>query len=171
MKFERRTHTCGELRESNTGEIVVLNGWVDRRRDLGGLIFIWLRDRFGITQIAFEPENKAAFDAAKEIRNEFVLSVEGIVRLRPEDAVNKELETGKIDILVNKVIILNEAETPPFAIKDNIDVFEDLRLKYRYLDLRRPALQKNLLLRHKMAQLTRKYFDENNFVEIETPFL
>jgi aspartyl-tRNA synthetase len=171
MKFERRTHTCGELRESNAGENVVLNGWVDRRRDLGGLIFIWLRDRYGITQIAFEPENKDAFDIAKDIRNEFVLSVEGKVRKRPDDAVNAELETGKIDILVNKVIVLNEAETPPFAIKDNTDAFEDLRLKFRYLDLRRPALQKNLLLRHRLAQLTRKYFDENKFVEIETPVL
>ena len=171
MKFERRTHTCGELRENNTGQNVVLNGWVDRRRDLGGLIFIWLRDRYGITQIAFEPDNKEAFEVAKDIRSEFVISVEGVVRKRPEDAVNKELETGKIDVLVNKVIVLNEAETPPFAVKDNIDAFEDLRLKYRYLDLRRPALQKNLLLRHKMAQLTRKYFDENNFVEIETPVL
>ncbi len=171
MKFERRTHTCGELRENNTGENVVLNGWVDRRRDLGGLIFIWLRDRYGITQIAFEPENKAAFDIAKDVRNEFVLSVEGVVRKRPDDAVNTELETGKIDVLIEKVIVLNEAETPPFAIKDNTDAFEDLRLKFRYLDLRRPALQKNLLLRHRLAQLTRKYFDKNNFVEIETPVL
>ena len=171
MKFERRTHTCGELRENNAGENVVLNGWVDRRRDLGGLIFIWLRDRYGITQIAFEPENKDAFDIAKDIRNEYVLSVEGKVRQRPDDAVNTELETGKIDVLVNKVIVLNEAETPPFAIKDNTDAFEDLRLKFRYLDLRRPALQKNLLLRHRLAQLTRKYFDENKFVEVETPVL
>ena len=171
MKFERRTHTCGELRENNAGENVVLNGWVDRRRDLGGLIFIWLRDRYGITQIAFEPENKDAFDIAKDIRNEYVLSVEGKVRQRPGDAINTELETGKIDVLVNKVIVLNEAETPPFAIKDNTDAFEDLRLKFRYLDLRRPALQKNLLLRHRLAQLTRKYFDENKFVEVETPVL
>ena len=171
MKFERRTHTCGELRENNTSEKVVLNGWVDRRRDLGGLIFIWLRDRYGITQITFEPDNKESFETAKNLRSEFVISVEGEVRKRPDDAVNAELETGKIDVLVKKIIILNEAETPPFTIKDNIDAFEDLRLKYRYLDLRRPVLQKNLLLRHKMAQLTRKYFDENNFVEIETPVL
>jgi aspartyl-tRNA synthetase len=171
MKFERRTHTCGELRENNAGQSVVLNGWVDRRRDLGGLIFVWLRDRYGITQIAFEPDNKESFEIAKDIRSEFVLSVEGEVRRRPDDAVNNELETGKIDVLIKKVTILNEAETPPFAIKDNTDAFEDLRLKYRYLDLRRPALQKNLLLRHKLAQLTRKYFDENKFVEIETPVL
>lgn len=171
MKFERRTHTCGELREINSGEHVVLNGWVDRRRDLGGLIFVWLRDRYGITQIAFEPDNKEAFDTAKNLRSEFVISVKGVVRKRPEDAINKELETGKIDVLVQEIIILNEAETPPFAIKDNTDAFEDLRLRYRYLDLRRPALQKNLLLRHKLAQLTRKFFDENNFIEIETPYM
>ncbi|HEY6906057.1 MAG TPA: aspartate--tRNA ligase, partial [Ignavibacteriaceae bacterium] len=169
--FERRTHTCGELRENNAGQSVVLNGWVDRRRDLGGLIFVWLRDRYGITQIAFEPENKESFEIAKGIRSEFVLSVEGEVRRRPDDAVNTELETGKVDVLVKRVTVLNEAETPPFAIKDNTDAFEDLRLKYRYLDLRRPALQKNLLLRHKLAQLTRRYFDENKFVEIETPVL
>lgn len=171
MKFERRTHTCGELREKNKGQRVVLNGWVDRRRDLGGLIFIWLRDRYGITQVTFEPDKKEAFETAKDVRSEFVISVEGLVRVRPEDAINPELETGKIDVLVDKLIILNEAETPPFAVKDNIDAFEDLRLKYRYLDLRRPSLQKNLLLRHKMAQITRKFFDENKFVEIETPVL
>jgi len=172
MNFNIRTHTCGELREKNIGEKVVLNGWVDRRRDLGGLIFIWLRDRYGITQIVFEPDvNKESYDLAKKLRSEFVISVEGKVRKRPEDAINKELQTGLVDVLAENLIILNEAETPPFAIKDETDAFEDLRLKYRYLDLRRPALQKVLLLRHKMYQLVRKYFDENNFVEIETPVL
>src|SRR5512146_3317243 len=111
MKFERRTHTCGELRENNAGENVVLNGWVDRRRDLGGLVFIWLRDRYGLTQIAFEPGNKESFEIEKDIRSEFVISVEGEVRRRPDDAVNTELVTGKIDVLVKKVIILNESET------------------------------------------------------------
>ncbi|GIK59241.1 MAG: aspartate--tRNA ligase [Ignavibacteriota bacterium] len=179
MSFKIRTHTCGELRENNIGEKVVLNGWVDRRRDLGALIFIWLRDRYGITQVVFsqsdtsaKPDiNKDVYDLAKKLRNEFVISVEGTVRRRPDDAVNKELETGTIDVLADNLIILNEADTPPFAIKDDTDAFEDLRLKYRYLDLRRPALQKVLLLRHKMAQLVRRYFDENNFVEIETPVL
>ena len=171
MTFNIRTHTCGELREKNVGEKVVLNGWVDRRRDLGSLIFIWLRDRYGITQVAFEPGNKEAYDLAKKLRNEFVISVEGRVRKRPEDAINKDLATGEIDVLADKLIILNESETPPFAIKDETDAFEDLRLKYRYLDLRRPALQKVLLLRHKMYQLVRKYFDQNNFVEVETPVL
>ena len=172
MKFNIRTHTCGELREKNVGEKVVLNGWVDRRRDLGGLIFIWLRDRYGITQVVFEPDiNKNSYELAKKLRSEFVISVEGRVRKRPDDAANKEMETGFIDVLADNLIILNEAETPPFAIKDETDAFEDLRLKYRYLDLRRPSLQKVLLLRHKMYQLVRKYFDENNFVEIETPVL
>jgi aspartyl-tRNA synthetase len=172
MKFHIRTHTCGELREKNIGERVILNGWVDRRRDLGGLIFIWLRDRYGIIQVVFQQEaNKDAYETAKKLRSEFVISVEGTVRKRPEDAVNKDMETGSVDVLADKLIILNEAETPPFAIKDETDAFEDLRLKYRYLDLRRPALQKVLLLRHRMYQLVRKYFDENKFAEIETPVL
>ncbi|MGB5288921.1 MAG: aspartate--tRNA ligase [Ignavibacteriaceae bacterium] len=172
MNFNIRTQNCGELREKNVGKRVVLNGWVDRRRDLGGMIFIWLRDRYGITQIVFELDiNKDAYELAKKLRNEFVVSIEGIVRKRPSDAINEELGTGKIDVLADNLIILNEAETPPFAIKDDTDAFEDLRLKYRYLDLRRPALQKVLLLRHRMYQLVRKYFDENKFVEIETPVL
>ena len=172
MKFNIRTHTCGELREKNIGEKVVLNGWVDRRRDLGGLIFIWLRDRYGISQVVFEPDiNKDSYELAKKLRSEFVVSVEGKVRKRPDDAINKDLVTGTVDVLADNLIILNEAETPPFAIKDETDAFEDLRLKYRYLDLRRPALQKVLLLRHRMYQLVRKYFDENNFVELETPVL
>ncbi len=172
MSFKSRTHTCGELRETNIGETVVLNGWVDRRRDLGGVIFIDLRDRYGITQIVFEPTfNKDAHEQANVLRNEFVISVEGKVRRRPADTDNPELATGTVDVMVDKLIILNEAKTPPFLIRDEIDVNEDLRLKYRYLDLRRPRVQGNLMLRHKMYQLTRKYFDENKFVEIETPVL
>lgn len=172
MQFKRRTHTCGELRESDIGKNVVLNGWVDRRRDLGGVIFIEIRDRHGITQVVFEQTfNEQAHNAAKDLRNEFVISVEGVVRKRPADTDNPDLETGHIDVMVNNLIILNEAETPPFAIKDDIDTHEDLRLKYRYLDLRRPKLQKSLILRHKMAQITRQYFDENGFVEVETPVL
>jgi len=172
MQFKRRTHTCGELRESNIGQNVVLNGWVDRRRDLGGVIFIEIRDRHGITQVVFEPTfNEKAHHAAKELRNEYVISIEGIVRKRPADTDNPDLATGHIDVMVNELVILNQAETPPFAIKDDIDTHEDLRLKYRYLDLRRPKLQKSLILRHQMAQITRQYFDENGFVEIETPVL
>ena len=172
MQFKRRTHTCGELRENNISENVVLNGWIDRRRDLGGVIFIEVRDRHGITQVVFEPTfNEQAHHAAKDLRSEFVISIEGVVRKRPADTDNPELPTGHIDVMVNNLIVLNEAETPPFAVKDDIDTHEDLRLKYRYLDLRRPKLQKSLILRHKMAQLTRKYFDENDFIEVETPVL
>lgn len=172
MQFKRRTHTCGELRESNIGQNVVLNGWVDRRRDLGGVIFIEIRDRHGITQIVFEPTfNEQAHNAAKDLRSEFVISVEGVVRKRPADTDNPDLATGHIDVMVNNLVILNHAETPPFAIKDDIETHEDLRLKYRYLDLRRPKLQKSLILRHQMAQITRQYFDENGFVEVETPVL
>ena len=172
MSFKKRTHTCGELREKNIGESVVLNGWVDTRRDLGGLIFIDVRDRYGITQIVFEPTvNQEAHNLAKDLRTEFVISVEGTVRKRPPETDNSAIPTGHIDVMANKLIILNEAKTSPFPIKDKVDTSEDIRLKYRYLDLRRPIVQKNLLLRHKMYQLTRKYFDENNFVEIETPVL
>ena len=139
MQFKRRTHTCGELREKNINENVVLNGWVDRRRDLGGVIFIEVRDRHGITQVVFEPTfNEQAHHAAKDLRSEFVISIEGVVRKRPADTDNPELPTGHIDVMVSNLIILNEAETPPFAIKDDIETHEDLRLKYRYLDLRRP---------------------------------
>ncbi|MGK9475387.1 aspartate--tRNA ligase [Melioribacter sp. OK-6-Me] len=172
MEFKRRTKTCGELRESNIGERVVLNGWVATRRDLGGVIFIELRDRYGITQVVFEPGyNAEAHETAKKLRSEYVISIEGMVRKRPEGTENPALETGMIDVMVDKITILNTSDTPPFQIEDNIDVSEDIRLKYRYLDLRRPAMQKSLLLRHKMYQITRRYFDSNNFVEIETPFL
>ncbi len=172
MHFKTRTHTCGELRENNIGDNVVLNGWVDTRRDLGGLIFIDLRDRYGITQVVFEPGfNKEAHEAAGALRSEFVISIEGKVRKRPEGTENPSLITGMVDIMVNKLVILNEAKTPPFPIQDKLDTSEDVRLKYRYLDLRRPSIQKNLLLRHKMYQITRKFFDDNKFVEVETPVL
>ncbi len=172
MQFKTRTHTCGELRTSDIGTVVTLNGWVDTRRDLGGLIFIDLRDRFGITQIVFEPGyNLEAHSAAGNLRNEFVISIEGKVRQRPEGTENPALETGQVDVMVNKLVILNEAKTPPFPIKDDVETSEDTRLKYRYLDLRRPSMQKNILMRHKMYQIVRRYFDKNNFVEIETPVL
>lgn len=172
MLFNVRTHTCGELREKNVGNKVILNGWVDTRRDLGGVIFIELRDRYGITQVVFEPHyNETSHNEAKHLRNEFVISVEGVVRKRPEGTENNELQTGMIDVMVDKLIILNEAKTTPFPIKDELDTSEDLRLKYRYLDLRRKKLQNNLLMRHKLYQITRKYFDENKFIEVETPVL
>jgi aspartyl-tRNA synthetase len=172
MFFKTRTHTCGELSESKIGENVILNGWVDTRRDLGGLIFIDLRDRYGITQVVFEPGfNKEAHENASLLRSEYVISIEGKVRKRPEGTENPALKTGQIDVMVNKLILLNESKTPPFPIKDEIDTSEDVRLKYRYIDLRRPTLQRNLFMRHKMYQLIRKYFDANNFIEVETPVL
>ncbi len=172
MHFEQRTHTCGELREEHIGNSVVLNGWVDTRRDLGGLIFIDIRDRYGITQVVFEPHyNEEAHHNAKVLRSEFVISLEGIVRKRPEGTENLQLETGTVDVMVNKLTILNESITPPFPIEENVEAHEDLRLKYRYLDLRRPKQQRNILLRHKMYQIVRNYFDKNNFIEIETPVL
>jgi aspartyl-tRNA synthetase len=172
MKFNKRTHTNGELRIEHAGEKVVLNGWVNSRRDLGGLIFITLRDRYGITQIVFEPEeNSEVYESAKKLRNEFVISVEGVVRARPEDMINKSMATGAVEVTADKLLILNEAETPPFTISDKSEASEELRLKYRYLDLRRSEMQKNLLLRHKMYQIVRKYFDSRNFIEVETPVL
>ncbi|MFC2133561.1 aspartate--tRNA ligase [Bacteroidota bacterium] len=172
MDFNKRTHTCGELREKNVGDYVVLNGWVDSRRDMGQLIFINMRDRYGVTQVVFEPaHNTEVHNLAKKIRSEFVISIEGKVRKRPDGMENKQMPTGQIDIIVDKLAILNEAETTPFEIKDDVDASEELRLKYRYLDLRRNRMQKNLELRHRMYQVTRKYFDENSFVEIETPVL
>ncbi len=172
MEFKLRTHNCGELRENNIGNKVVLNGWVAVRRDLGGVIFIDLRDRFGVTQVVFDHTyNSEAHNHGKGLRSEYVISVEGTVRKRPEGTENPALPTGFIDVMVEKLVILNRAKTPPFPIEDDIDVDEELRLKYRYLDLRRPAMQRNLLLRHKMYQVTRKFFDANGFVEVETPVL
>jgi aspartyl-tRNA synthetase len=172
MSFRYRTHNCGELREKNIGEHVVLNGWVDTRRDLGGIIFIEMRDRYGIMQVVFEPTfNESAHQQGKELRNEFVIAVEGTVRKRPAGTENPALPTGLVDVMVDKLIILNEAKTPPFPIKDEVDVTEDIRLKYRYLDLRRPCMQHNLMMRHKMYLLTREYFDRNDFIEVETPVL
>ncbi|MFA7288153.1 MAG: aspartate--tRNA ligase [Melioribacteraceae bacterium] len=172
MKFNHRTHTCGELREENIGSHVVLNGWVNIRRDLGGVIFIDLRDRYGITQVVFEPHyNLEAHENGKKLRSEFVVSIEGNVRKRPEGTENPLLETGNIDVMVDKLIILNHADTPPFPIEESIDVSEDTRLKYRYLDLRRPKMQRNMMLRHKLYQSTRRYFDSMDFIEIETPVL
>jgi len=172
MQYKKRTHTCGEIRSSHIGQTVTLTGWVDTRRDLGGVIFIDLRDRYGITQVVFNPQHhQEAHKQAEGLRSEYVISITGKVEKRPAGTDNPKIGTGEIDVLVSEVAILNKAETPPFAIEDGIDTNEDLRLKYRYLDLRRPEMQRRLLFRHKLNQITRKYFDENNFVEIETPVL
>ncbi|MHB1051056.1 MAG: aspartate--tRNA ligase [Bacteroidota bacterium] len=172
MQYTKRTHTCGELRSTHIGQTVTLNGWVDIRRDLGGVIFIDLRDRYGVTQVVFNPKNhQNAHEQAKDLRSEYVIAVTGKVEKRPHGTDNSKLPTGEIDVLVEELFILNKSETPPFAIKDDIDTNEDLRLKYRYLDLRRPEMQERLLFRHKMYQVTRKYFDQHSFVEVETPVL
>ncbi len=170
MNGQKRTHYCGTLRKENNGENVTVCGWVQRQRDLGGLIFIDLRDRTGIVQLAFDDNtDKAIFDKAFSIRSEYVIMAEGNVRMR--SSVNTEIPTGDIEIEVVSLKILGKSETPPFEILENTKANEELRLKYRYLDLRRNNLQNNILMRHKVTKVTRDYFDENGFIEIETPTL
>lgn len=172
LRGKKRTHTCGELRANNMGKIVTLNGWVDRRRDLGGVIFIDLRDRYGKTQIVFAPQhNEAVYQIAKQLRSEDVIAVVGKVEHRPEGTTNLNLPTGEIEVVGDDLLILNEAETPPFPIDSESDTSEDLRLRYRYIDLRREQMQKNLQTRHRTAQSVRHYLDSLGFLEIETPFL
>ncbi len=167
---ERRTHTCGQLRKEHAGQTVCVMGWVKKKRDLGNLIFMDLRDRTGFVQLAFDDgTDRALFEKAATCRNEFVLSVCGTVRVR--SAVNPEIPTGEVEIFVQSLKILGESETPPFEITDDCKTSEEIRLKYRYLDLRRSKLQQNILFRHRVAKVTRDYFDENGFVEIETPYL
>ena len=172
MINEKRSHHCGVLTKEQAGEQVVLCGWVAKRRDHGGLIFIDLRDRSGIVQVVADPESAgSSFKTAEDIRNEYVIKVIGNVRLRDEDTINENIPTGTIEVLAHDIEVLNGAKTPPFYIKDGIDTDENLRLKYRYLDLRRPEMQRNLILRHKVAKLMRDYLDDNHFLEIETPML
>ncbi|MEX0780891.1 MAG: aspartate--tRNA ligase [Balneolales bacterium] len=167
-----RTHTCGELTQANTGENVILNGWVDTRRDLGGVIFIDLRDRYGMTQVVFSPQdNPEAHELADQLRPEFAIGIEGVVNKRSEENTNKNLKTGEIEIRVLKLQIYSKAKTPPFEIKDDVKTNEDVRLKYRYLDLRRPSMQQNLMLRSRVYQSTRNYFYKHDFAEVETPVL
>jgi len=166
-----RTHTCGELRPHHVGGEAVLLGWVHRVRDLGGLLFIDVRDRAGVTQVVFDKDDEALMAKAKRLRSEYVVGLSGRVRLRSNETVNPKLPTGEVEVVVQKLALLNEAKTPPFPVADDTPVSEDVRLKYRYLDLRRPRLQSNMILRHKLTMLVRKYFDENGFLEIETPIL
>lgn len=172
MIFAQRTHTCGQLRASHVGSTVTLNGWVNVRRDLGGMIFIDLRDRYGITQVVFAPQHNAeVHERAHDLRSEFVLSITGTVGHRPDGMTNSSMPTGEVEVVVDSFQILNASEITPFEIKDDVDANEDLRLKYRFLDLRRPVLQKNLLLRHRVYQIVHRYFDALDFVEVETPVL
>ena len=168
----KRTHYCGHLRTSDAGKEVVLMGWVHRRRDHGGVIFVDLRDREGIVQVVFNPEVQAdAHREAHRIRSEFVLALQGTVRKRPEGMENPELATGDVEVMVSRLEILSEAKTPHFVLDAETDISENIRLKYRYLDLRRPELQKNILLRSRVAAATREYFLSKGFVEVETPML
>jgi aspartyl-tRNA synthetase len=172
MQGIKRTHYCGELSARESGLTVTLTGWVDTRRDHGGLIFIDLRDRTGIVQIVFSPEiNRASFEKAEGVRSEYVLAVTGRVSPRPGGTVNPNLATGEIEVLVDEMRILNRAKTPPFYIEDGIDVDENLRLRYRYLDLRRPEMQRAMMLRHRAGKSVRDFLDEHGFWEIETPML
>lgn len=170
MNGMKRTDYCGELTKEKIGEEVTVTGWVQRQRDLGGLIFVDLRDRSGIIQLAFDDTtDPAVFEKAGTLRSEFVVMAKGKVRMR--SSINTEIPTGEIEIEVYELKILGESETPPFEILPNSAANEELRLKYRYLDLRRAPLQRNILMRHKIAKVTRDYFDENGFIEIETPTL
>lgn len=172
MSDLQRTHTCGQLRKADAGSEVTLSGWVDTRRDHGGVIFIDLRDRYGKTQVVFNPEHNAeTHKEASDLRSEYVIAVKGKVEERPEGMANPDLDTGEIDVMVDKLEILNTSETPPFEITADTEVSTELRLKYRYLDLRRPVMQKYFTSRHKVCQVARQYFDRNDFVEVETPFL
>jgi len=168
----KRTHYCGDLRAAHIGSEVILMGWALRRRDHGGLIFVDLRDREGIAQIVFDPEvNKAVHEVAESVRSEFVLAIKGKVIPRPEGTVNPNMKTGEVEIQVLECKLLNRSKALPFMLDEHSEVNENIRLKYRYLDLRRPQLQYNLILRSKVAQTTRQYLTDNGFIELETPFL
>jgi aspartyl-tRNA synthetase len=168
----KRTDYCGDLRKRDTNREVSLMGWVQRRRDLGGLIFVELRDRQGVVQVVFNPGlSPEAHEKAQSLRSEYVVGVKGEVVVRPEGTANPKLGTGEIEVIAKELKILNVSKTPPFPIEDDAEVAEETRLKYRYLDLRRPRLQRNLILRHQVAKEVRNYFDRLGFLEIETPML
>jgi aspartyl-tRNA synthetase len=169
----KRTHTCGELTEQNVGQEVNLNGWVQEYRNLGGLLFLDLRDRYGITQVVFNPEktDRRIFDEAAQARHEYVVAVTGTVRKRPEGTVNKNLKTGEIEVAASDYCLLSKSKTPPFEIVDEVDASEVLRLEYRYLDLRRPPLQERIKIRHHIVLAVREFLSSRDFYEIETPLL
>ena len=172
MSNLKRNHYCGTLAKADNEKEVVLCGWVAKRRDHGGLIFIDLRDRSGIVQVVVDPDHAGEdFAKAEAIRSEYVIKVHGVVRLRSEETINPNLATGEVEVVAKELEVLNSAKPPPFYIQDGIDVDENLRLKYRYLDLRRPEMQRNLMLRHKVTKLMRDYMDNHDFCEIETPML
>ncbi|GGI40195.1 aspartate--tRNA ligase [Mammaliicoccus stepanovicii] len=170
--MNKRTTYCGTVDESFIGQTVILNGWVQKRRDLGGLIFIDLRDREGIVQIVFNPDfSEEALQVAEKVRSEYVIQVKGLVSKRDEQAINDKINTGKIEVQVSEIQILNESETPPFSITDNTEIDENVRLKYRYIDLRRESLAQTFKMRHQITRSVRNYLDEGEFYEVETPVL
>ncbi|MDD2574427.1 MAG: aspartate--tRNA ligase [Bacillota bacterium] len=172
MQGLKRTHMCGHLSARDSDSSVVVTGWVQRRRDLGGLIFLDIRDRTGIIQVVADGEvSEEAFETAGVLRNEFVVGIKGTVVMRKEDAINPKLKTGEVEVTAEAIEIFSKAQTPPIYIEDNSNITEALRLKYRYLDLRRPAMQKNLMLRHRVTMGVRRFLDQNGFLEIETPML
>ncbi len=172
MQGMKRTHMCGELTAADEGKTVVLTGWTAKNRLLGGLIFLTLRDRTGIVQISFNDEtDREVFKKAERVRSEYVLAVRGRVAKRTKENINPDMKTGEIEVMAEEIRILNESETPPFYIDEGIDTNDALRLKYRYLDLRRPDMQRNMVMRHRVAKIARDYFDEQGFMELETPIL
>ena len=166
-----RSHYCGELNESHLDQNVLLYGWVHRRRDHGGVIFLDVRDREGIAQVVYDPDTVESFAIAEDVRNEFVIKIVGRVRLRPEGTINPDMSTGKIEVLGKELEILNTANTPPIQLDEHVDVHEDLRLRYRYIDLRRPEMTEKLLFRAKVTNTVRNFLDSNGFIDIETPIL
>jgi len=167
-----RSGTCGELTAANAGETVVLAGWVHRRRDHGGLVFVDLRDRYGLTQIVFDPsDSPEAHAVAESLKAEFVLQVTGVVRRRPEGMANPDLATGEIEVHAQSATILNPSRVLPFEVADDHAADEALRLRYRYLDLRRRSMQRNIMLRHRVVKFIRDFLDDHGFVEVETPML
>jgi len=167
-----RSHKCGELSKNDVGKVVTVTGWVDTRRDLGGVVFIELRDRSGTIQVVFSPENnKETHELSSRLRSEYVIAIQGILRERPSESINPNVYNGDIEVYASKLEILNQSKTPPFEIVDNVNVDEALRLKYRYLDLRRPVMQKRIKLRHDISLFLRNYLNDKGFFEIETPML
>jgi aspartyl-tRNA synthetase len=173
FKQLKRTHTCGELTKADAGKTVILNGWVNKWRNHGGLLFIDLRDRYGVTQVVFKPNllDQKTMNEASHLRAEFVISVEGEVSPRPGGMANPDMLTGEIEIIVNKMEVLNESKTPPFEIVDDPLASDELKLKYRYLDLRRAPLQHRIKIRHQFTKAIRDFLDSQGFLEIETPLL
>ena len=166
-----RSHYCGDLRKEHIGEEITLTGWVHRRRDHGGVIFLDVRDRQGIAQVVFDPDREESFKLADSVRNEYVIELKGLVRDRPEGTTNTEMPTGEIEVLGKELIILNKAETPPFQLDDHQQVGEDVRLRSRFIDLRRPEMQQKLRFRSKVTSEIRRFLDDNGFLDIETPIL